>query len=86
MTEMDKLEKGLKERGMNYLRRPLNDGEQILVFDDQERLQWDAVCGPYTYGGPDGLLETMGLDLPDEQDEDDDVVGWLTADQILRVL
>jgi hypothetical protein len=84
MTEMDKLEKGLAERGINYLRRPLNGGEQILVYDDKEELQWDAVCGPYTYGGPEGLLETMGLNFPDECD--DDVTGYLTADQILEVL
>lgn len=76
MSEMDKLAEGLTAKGLIYERRPLYDGEQIICG------QWDAVCHYFSYGHEDGLLEVMGLPALC----DDDVCGWLTAEEILAVL
>lgn len=75
LAEMDKLAKGLDEKGIEYTRKPLYDGEQILVEG-----HWDAICHRGSYGHEDGLLEIMG-DIV--QNEDDSVEGCLTADEIL---
>lgn len=50
-------------------------GIQILAPTLQER-KIDAVCHPYSYGHEDGLIEIMS-------DQEDDVVGWLTAEEAL---
>ena len=76
MSEIDKLEEGLKAMGKTYERRPLFDGEQIICG------QWDAICHRYSYGHEKGLLEVMGLPALC----DDDVCGNLTAEEILAVL
>lgn len=41
----------------------------------------DVICHEFSYGGRDGLLEIMGL-LDEEEQECDDVVGWLTAENV----
>ena len=86
MTEMDKLEQGLQEKGINYLRhtRGWDFTDQILVYNDENEVAWDAICGAYSYGGPEGLLEVMGLTI--SPDNEDDVEGYLTAEDILGVL
>lgn len=35
----------------------------------------------YSYGGEDNRLEIMGL-LTDAEKEEDDVVGWMTAEEV----
>ena len=76
MSEMDKLEEGLKAKGMTYTRRPLFDGEQIVCE------QWDAICHGFSYGYESGLLEVAGIwSLCGGG-----VRGWLTAEEILAVL
>lgn len=77
MSEMDKLEKGLKAKGLSYERRPLFGGEQIICG------QWDAVCHCFSYGYEKGLLEVMGLP---SLCGDCDVRGWLAAEEILAAL
>lgn len=39
---------------------------------------FDVVCHKYSYGGKDGLLEMW-----DRNGEDDDVVGYLTAKDVI---
>ena len=39
----------------------------------------DVICENFSYGGTEGLLETMGLV---DEDIDDDVQGWLTAEEM----
>ena len=50
--------------------------EFVKVFDKWYRRSWDAICHRYSYGGPQGLLEIYG-------DICDDVVGWLTAEDVI---
>ena len=76
MTEMEKLEQGLIERGIDYTKRALNGGQQIIVND----WDWDAVCHKDSYGHEEGLIEVMGCIVDDDED---DVEGWLTAEEIL---
>lgn len=45
----------------------------------------DVICHEGSYGYKEGLLEMMGL-LTEEEAEDDDVVGWLSAVEVfLRI-
>ena len=39
----------------------------------------DVICHEFSYGGSEGLLEIMGLV---DDDCDDDVEGWLTAENV----
>ena len=91
--EMDKLENYLSENNINYNRGRHRDGfsdwDQILVYDD-DRLVWDAVCHEYSYGYEQGLIEIMdhcpkGL-LTEDEREYDDVLGYLTAEDIIERL
>ena len=75
LTEMDKLEKGLIQKGLEYIRRPLDDGEQIICGN------WDAFCYGHSYGHEDGLLEIMGDIVECGYDR---VEGYLTAEEILE--
>ena len=76
-TEMVKLAIGLHERGISYEIRPLFDGMQILCDG------WDAICHEGSYGHEIGLIEVMGLG---ESKDGDDVIGWLTAEDVLRLV
>lgn len=83
MKEMDKLEKYLKDNGYLYERNAEYDGEQIIVYDNRGRRQWDAVCHCFSYGHKDGLLEIMGTIVKDKEME---VEGFLTAQDIVERL
>lgn len=74
--EIAKLARGLKNRGIAYTMRTHADGLQIVVDS------WDAVCFTGSYGAQRGLLEAMGRVITGN----DDVEGYLTADEILRRL
>jgi hypothetical protein len=73
--EMDKLAEGLNERGFDYFVCPLQGGLQIICES------WDAICHDYSFGHENGLLEVMGLPQCD-----DDVIGYLTAEQVLEMV
>ena len=86
MTELDKLEEYLKEKGIEYERidnhPDFQNGNwhQICVpCYEQEFRQWDAVCHAGSYGYEQGLLEIMGIICPDH-----DVLGFLTAEAVIR--
>ena len=76
-AEMDKLAAGLTEKGIPFTYKPLFDGVQIRCSD------WDAACHRFSYGHEKGLLEIMGSIV---QPADEDVEGWLTAEEILARL
>lgn len=76
ISEIAKLARGLKERGITYIMRAHIDGLQIVADG------WDAVCSTDSYGAPRGLLEVMGSIATGN----DHVEGYLTADEILRRL
>ena len=91
MTEIDKLEEELKEIGAKYERTDKEekrdeigriealDCHQIIVFDDNGKRLWDAVCHRGSYGWEQGLLEVMGIICPDH-----DVLGFLTAEDVIK--
>lgn len=76
VSEIAKLARGLKNRGIAYTMRTHMDGLQIIADS------WDAVCFTDSYGAQRGLLEAMGRVITGN----DDVEGYLTADEILRRL
>lgn len=87
MSELDKLEKYLKEHGYEYKRSDIKETartlecHQVIVFDNGER-SWDAICHPGSYGYEEGLLEIMGAIVWYDIDGDS-VRGWLTADDVI---
>ena len=87
MSEIEKLEKYLKEKGYNYERKKtsigIHSGDQLIVYDENGDRQWDAVCNWGSYGHEQGLLEIMGSIV---KPGGDSVEGWLTAADIIERL
>lgn len=94
MSEIDKLEVYLKERGIPYVRKNksamfpypdyLFDWNQIVVpSDKREEYEWDAICHYGSYGYEKGLIEIMGS-IVDEEKVGDEVEGWLTAEDVIE--
>lgn len=87
MSELDKLEKYLKEHGYKYIREDFDGTQsydtkhQIIVYKDGER-SWDAICHQGSYGYEEGLLEIYG-DIVWHDIDGDCVRGWLTADNVI---
>lgn len=52
---------------------------QIIFYDYNLNIIGDAICHGGSFGHEKGLLEIMGLDL-----EDDDILGCLTAEEVLN--
>ena len=76
-TEMMKLAFGLYDRGIEFKAKSFFDGIQFIIGD----WDWDAICHSGSYGHEDGLIEVMGL--PQCQD---DVIGHLTAEEVLNMV
>ena len=76
-NEMMKLAFGLYDRGIEFKAKSFFDGIQFIIGD----WDWDAVCHSGSYGHENGLIEVMGL--PQCQD---DVIGWLTAEEVLNMV
>ena len=55
---------------------------QIIVYDENKNRLWDVVYHTGSYGGYQGKLEAMGLGT----DDPDDVIGWLTAEDVIKIL
>lgn len=86
MNELDKLEEYLKKNNIPYTRVDKNDcgmRHQIMVPEAYPNAEWDAVCHLGSYGYEQGLLEIMG-DLVDEKKDGDTVVGYLTAEDVVK--
>lgn len=95
MTELDKLEAYLKKSGIVYRRIEdqhrafcehyegfVRERHQIIVYDRRGRRQWDAICQWGSYGYEEGLLEIYGS-IVDRKKDGDDVVGYLTAREVI---
>lgn len=54
-----------------------NEDNQIW-YPNRDHAICDVICHKYSYGGEDGYLEMMGL----SENDDDDVEGWLTAEEV----
>ena len=73
----DKMEKLLIENNIQYTRRSLYEGWQFYIHGTDG----DIVCHGGSYGGKDGLWESMGFDWDEE-----DVTGHLTAQEVVSRL
>lgn len=95
-TEMDKLiaylyKKYEADESKDVLVKPCCGGLQVIVTDKDDNWLWDAVCHPHSYGGKRGLIEVMeqtknNYVLTEEERECDDVLGYLTAEDIIKRL
>lgn len=87
MSELDKLEQYLKDKGIGYTRIDENTDtwgrHQINVFGSDGNIAWDVICHRGSYGFEQGLLEIYGK-LVDEEKDGDSVVGWLTAEDVIK--
>lgn len=90
LTELNKLEEYLRKNQVPYNRLDNEwdggiDRHQIVVYEDSEKAKysWDAICHYGSYGYEDGLLEVMGSPVL-RDDEDDDVRGYLTAEDVIK--
>ena len=86
--ELDKLEKFLQENGYQYERIERSGGigedrHQIVVFDEEGKELFDAICQRGSFGYEEGLLEVMG-NIVNEEEIGDRVEGSLTAEEIIR--
>lgn len=77
--EVLKLASLLQARGFRFSVNEICGGAQVILYDSRNKRVADAVCHHYSYGGDEGLLEIMGLGA------EDDVIGWLTAEDVLRI-
>ena len=90
LTEFAKLVRGLNLKGIKMETVIEDDwGAQVIVYDDEGNRLWDAVINKASYGHKQGLLEVMGEAIVkkicvSEDDDEDDILGWLTADEILE--
>ena len=73
----DKMEKLLIENNIEYNRMRLYEGWQFFI----DGTDGDVVCHHSSYGGNDGLWESMGFVW-----DEGDVTGRLTAEDIIRML
>ena len=97
MSELDKLEAYLKDKGIPYTREDKEERRdqqgyilsmprhQIIVNDSEGRRLWDAICQRGSYGNEEGLLEVMGSPVVREEDGDS-ICGWLTAEDVIARL
>jgi hypothetical protein len=77
--EVLKLASLLQARGFRFSVNDIWDGAQVILYDSRNKRVADAVCHSHSYGHEDGLLEIAGLGT------EDDVLGWLTAEDVLRI-
>ena len=95
-TEMDKLiaylyKKYEADENKDVFVRSCCGGQQVFVTDKDGNWLWDGVCHQYSYGGERGLIEVMEHTenhyvLTEEEREWDDVLGYLTAEDIIKRL
>ena len=78
--EVLKLASLLQARGFHFSVKDIWDGAQVILYDSRNKRVADAVCHFFSYGHEQGLLEIKGLGI-----EENDVLGWLTAEDVLRI-
>ena len=96
MSELNKLAEYLHEIKMPFMQYECNrqwDVDDCIVMMDrhqicvpnQEYPIWDAICQRGSHGYEEGLLEIYGV-IVDEATDGDTVVGWLTAEDVIKRL
>ena len=73
----DEMENLLIKNNIEYTRKPIYEGWQFYIHGTDG----DIICHDYSYGGKDGLWESMGFDWDEE-----DVTGYLTAQEVVSRL
>ncbi len=73
-TNMEKLAAKLISAKIEFQTRIIYDTVQICI-PSVEECMIDAICHEHSYGGKDGLIELMGVNV----DSTDGVVGYLTS-------
>ena len=73
----DEMENLLTKNNIEYTRKPIYEGWQFYIHGTDG----DIICHNYSYGGNDGLWESMGFDWDEE-----DVTGHLTAQEVVSRL
>ena len=81
-TEILKLNEMLTKAKIPHSIRRWFDGYQIIYFYKGERIA-DAIELSGSYGADKNLLEIMGC-LTSEEEEQDDVLGYLTAKEVFE--
>lgn len=81
LTQLDKLEKYLKENGVKYERIDTKNTHQINVPNSKDK-EWDAICHYGSFGYKEGLLEIYGSIVP--ENIGDTVEGYLTAEDVVK--
>ena len=81
-TEIKRLAEMLNNAQIPFFMRDVIDGYQILYGDDDDFI-CSAVEYGHTYGADEDLIEIMGLLTPEELEEDE-VVGYLTAEDVFN--
>ena len=87
LKEFNKLEQYLIDNNIPYERedeeRDLGyfvlDRHQLIVKNENGKISWDAICQYGSYGCENGLLEIAGNIALES-----DVIGWLTADDVIE--
>lgn len=84
-TEMNKLIEMLNNANIPFeLTTDILENENNQVwYPSFKNPICDVICHQYSYGGRDGLLEIAGL-LTEEEAEYNDVVGYLTAENVFN--
>lgn len=81
-TEINKLKEMLEKEHIPFTFRKLYEGYQI-IYPDTKNINENTICDVIlhegSYGREQGLLEIMGL--VDEEKVDDEVEGYLTAEE-----
>ena len=81
--EILKLDTMLTEKGIPHTLQKLFDGWQVLYPENGKKLVMDAIEHFGSYGNEEDLLEIMGLLTPEEE-EDNSVLGHLTAEEVCK--
>lgn len=83
MDEMNRLRELLDKEGIAWVDNTSKKVARTQSPDwsdwhSRSKNRWSCICGAYTYGGPQGMLEVWF--------GDNDPQGWLTAKEALKLI
>jgi len=82
LDEIEKLHEMLEKANIPHEYSDRFDGK-FISYPQHQNFICDACCFGGSYGYEAGLIEIMGLLTPEEY-ENDDVVGWLDAENVFN--
>lgn len=82
--EIFKLKEMLENENIPFECRELFDGFKIIIYNKSHNsVICDCIENRYSYGSEQDLLEIMGA-LTLEEEKDDNVLGYLTAEEVFK--